>query len=73
MLSQVARLLARASQPMTRTEILAALPEPVQTPHRRQMDGLGRLLHRFPAFHQAELGRWQIVRTNVQITVPSWG
>ncbi|MFJ3673809.1 PIN domain-containing protein [Streptomyces sp. NPDC090106] len=72
-LSQVARLLARAPQPMTRTDILAALPAAVQTPHRRQMDGLGRLLHRFPAFHQAEPGRWQIGRTNVQITVPSWG
>ncbi|MEU9547315.1 hypothetical protein [Streptomyces mirabilis] len=44
---------------MTRTEILAALPESVQTPHRRQMDGLERLLHRFPAFHQVESGRWQ--------------
>jgi hypothetical protein len=66
-LSQVARLLARAPVPMTRTEILNALPESVQTPHRRQMDGLGRLLHRFPAFHQAEPGRWQLGRTNVQV------
>jgi hypothetical protein len=66
-LSQVARLLARAPVPMTRTEIVNALPESVQTPHRRQMDGLGRLLHRFPAFHQAEPGRWQLGRTNVQV------
>jgi len=66
-LSQVARLLARAPVPMTRTEILAALPTSVQTPHRRQMDGLGRLLNRFPAFHEAEPGRWQIGRTNVQV------
>ncbi|AVV46822.1 hypothetical protein C6376_41390 [Streptomyces sp. P3] len=66
-LSQVARLLARAPVPMTRTEILAALPESVQTPHRRQMDGLGRLLHRFPAFHQVGPGRWQLGRTNVQV------
>ncbi|MFC7266153.1 PIN domain-containing protein [Streptomyces lutosisoli] len=72
LLSQVARLLARAPMPMTRTDILAALPTAVQTPHRRQMDGLGRLLHRFPAFHEAELGRWQIGRTNVQVTAPPW-
>lgn len=67
-LSQIARLLARAPGPMTRTDILAALPAAVQEPHRRQMDGLGRLLHRFPAFHQAAPGRWQLGRTNMQIT-----
>ncbi|CAL9327075.1 hypothetical protein [Streptomyces sp. SudanB182_2057] len=66
-LSQVSRLLARTPEPMTRTDILAALPESVQTPHRRQMDGLGRLLHRFPAFHQAEPGRWQLGRANAQV------
>ncbi|MFF7191398.1 hypothetical protein ACFZAR_40840 [Streptomyces sp. NPDC008222] len=71
-LSQVARLLARAPVPMTRTEILAVLPASVQTPHRRQMDGLGRLLHRFPAFHQAAPGRWQVGRTNLQISAPAW-
>ncbi|MET7718634.1 PIN domain-containing protein [Streptomyces sp. NPDC005407] len=71
-LSQVARLLARAPAPMTRTAILAALPRSAQEPHRRQMDGLGRLLHRFPAFHQAEPGRWQVGRINVQITAPPW-
>ncbi|WP_158698037.1 PIN domain-containing protein [Streptomyces prunicolor] len=66
-LSQVARLLARSPVSMTRTEILAALPESAQTPHRRQMDGLGRLLHRFPAFCQVESGRWQLGRANVQV------
>jgi hypothetical protein len=66
-LSQVARLLARSPVPMTHTEILAALPTPVQTPHRRQMDGLGRLLHRFPAFCQVEPGRWQLGRADVQV------
>ncbi|MGP4013800.1 hypothetical protein [Streptomyces sp. 4N124] len=71
-LSQVARLLARAPEPMTRTDILAALPASVNQPHRRQMDGLGRLLHRFPAFHQTEPGRWQIGRTNAQITAAPW-
>ncbi|MFJ2736166.1 PIN domain-containing protein [Streptomyces sp. NPDC087317] len=71
-LSQVARLLARAPEPMTRTDILAALPAAVQEPHRRQMDGLGRLLHRFPAFHQAAPGRWQLGRNNMQITAPPW-
>ncbi|MFF7242037.1 PIN domain-containing protein [Streptomyces collinus] len=71
-LSQVARLLARAPEPMTRTEILAALPASVQEPHRRQMDGLGRLLHRFPAFHQAAPGKWQFGRANVQISASSW-
>ncbi|MBC2902107.1 PIN domain-containing protein [Streptomyces cupreus] len=72
LLSQVARLLARAPEPMTRTDILAALPAPAHEPHRRQMDGLGRLLQRFPAFHQAAPGRWQVGRTNVQITAPPW-
>jgi hypothetical protein len=66
-LSQVARLLARTPMPMTRTEILAALHESIQAPHRRQMDGLGRLLYRFPAFHQAEPGRWQLGRVNMQV------
>ncbi|MFI1358103.1 PIN domain-containing protein [Streptomyces sp. NPDC020898] len=72
-LSRVARLLARAPEPMTRTDILAALPASVHQPHRRQMDGLGRLLHRFPAFHQTGPGRWQIGRTNAQITAAPWG
>ncbi|MFF8883305.1 PIN domain-containing protein [Streptomyces flaveolus] len=70
LLSQVVRVLARAPEPMTRTAILAALPAPVQEPHRLQMDGLGRLLHRFPAFHQAEPGRWQVGRTNMRMTSP---
>ncbi|MCT9011003.1 PIN domain-containing protein [Streptomyces rhizosphaerihabitans] len=73
LLSQVIRLLARAPEPMTRTAILAAFPASAQEPHRRHMDGLGRLLHRFPAFHQAEPGRWQIGRANMQITAPRWG
>ncbi|MFF3166759.1 PIN domain-containing protein [Streptomyces sp. NPDC003273] len=71
-LSQVARRLARAPEPMTRTDILAALPAAVQEPHRRQMDGLGRLLHRFPAFHQAAPGKWQLGRANMQISASSW-
>ncbi|MFE6398076.1 PIN domain-containing protein [Streptomyces alboflavus] len=71
-LSQVARLLARAPAAMTRTDILAALPAALQEPHRRQIDGLGRLLHRFPAFHQAAPGRWQLGRTNMQVNAPPW-
>lgn len=39
-----------------------------KTPHRQQMGGLGRLLHRFSAFHQVEPGRWQLGRNNVQIS-----
>ncbi|PIB04234.1 MULTISPECIES: hypothetical protein [Streptomyces] len=61
------------AEPMTRTDILAALPVWAQEPHRRQMDGLGRLLHRFPAFHQAAPSSWQVGRTNMQITAPPWG
>ncbi|MEE4597465.1 PIN domain-containing protein [Streptomyces sp. DSM 41524] len=72
LLSRVARLLARSPEPMTRTDILAALPASVQEPHRRQMEGLRRLLHRFPAFHQAAPGRWQLGRRNMQITAPPW-
>jgi hypothetical protein len=72
LLSQVARLLARAPEPMTRTAILAALPAAAQEPHRRQMDGPGRLLHRFPAFHQAAPDRWQVGRTNMRISTPPW-
>lgn len=73
LLSQVVRLLARAPEPMTRTAILTALPVKVQEPHRKQMDGLGRLLHRFPAFHQVEPGRWQVGRSNLQVTSAPWG
>jgi hypothetical protein len=72
LLSQVARLLARSPEPLTRTTILDDLPKPPDEPRRRQMDGLGRLLHRFPAFHQAEPGRWQLGRTDMQITAPPW-
>ncbi|GHE51502.1 PIN domain-containing protein [Streptomyces capitiformicae] len=71
-LSLIARLLARAPAPMTRTDILAALPHTVREPHRRQMDGLGRLLHRVPAFHQPTSGKWQLGRTNMQITALPW-
>ncbi|WP_221360900.1 PIN domain-containing protein [Streptomyces beigongshangae] len=71
-LSLVARLLAREPTPMTRTDILSALPAAAQRPHRRQMDGLGRLLHRFPAFHQPAPGKWQLGRANMQITAPPW-
>ncbi|MFF2131483.1 hypothetical protein ACFVW1_40240 [Streptomyces olivochromogenes] len=38
--SLVARLLARAPEPLTRTDILSALPAAAQHPHRRQMVGL---------------------------------
>jgi hypothetical protein len=72
LLSQVARLLACSPEPMTRTEILDDLPEPPAEPHRLQMEGLERLLHRFPAFHQAAPGRWQLGRTGTQITAPPW-
>ncbi|MCZ0999703.1 hypothetical protein O1M63_18810 [Streptomyces mirabilis] len=72
LLSLVARLLARAPEPMTRTDILSALLAAAQHPHRRQMDGLGRLLHRFPAFHQPAPGKWQLGRANMQITAPRW-
>ncbi|MFD7015338.1 hypothetical protein [Streptomyces sp. NPDC059928] len=58
---------------MTRTAILAALPTPVPKLHRRQMDGLDRLLHRFPAFHQAEPGKWHISRPDMQITTSPTG
>ncbi|MFB7935438.1 hypothetical protein ACFC4C_40755 [Streptomyces sp. NPDC056039] len=71
-LSQVARLLARAPEPMPRTDILSVLPASVQEPHRRQMDELGRLLHRFPAFHQAAPGLWQLGKTDMQVTAPPW-
>ncbi|MFF0764298.1 hypothetical protein ACFYWH_30345 [Streptomyces sp. NPDC003737] len=71
-LSQVARILARSPKPLTRTDILAALSAAVQEPHRRQMEGLTRLLYRLSAFHQATPGRWQVGRTRMQITAPPW-
>jgi hypothetical protein len=67
LLFQVARLLARSPEPLTRTAILDELPEPPDEPRRWQMDGLGRLLHRFPAFHHAAPGHWQLGRTGTQI------
>ncbi|WP_329625968.1 hypothetical protein OG357_38695 (plasmid) [Streptomyces sp. NBC_01255] len=71
LLSQVARTLARSPEPLTRTTILQKLSLPLAEPHRRQMDGLSRLLHRFPAFHQVEPGRWQLGRSNVQVGRPA--
>ncbi|MFD0078549.1 PIN domain-containing protein [Streptomyces sp. NPDC127166] len=71
LLSQVARTLARSSEPLPRTAILRRLPSPPAEPHQRQMDGLGRLLRRFPAFHQTEPGRWQLGRSNVQVSRPA--
>ncbi|MFD8477255.1 PIN domain-containing protein [Streptomyces globisporus] len=70
LLSQVARTLARSPEPLTRTAILQKLSSPPSEPHRRQMAGLGRLLHRFPAFHQVDPGRWQLGRSNVQVGRP---
>lgn len=71
LLSQVARTLARSPEPLTRTVILQKLSSPPAEPHRRQMDGLGRLLHRFSAFHQVEPGWWQLGRRNVQVGRPA--
>ncbi|MEU0061405.1 hypothetical protein [Streptomyces sp. NPDC006334] len=71
LLSAVARTLGRSPEPLTRTAILQKLSSPPTELHRRQMDGLGRLLHRFPAFHQAEPGRWQLGRRNVQVGRPA--
>ncbi|MEU2235612.1 PIN domain-containing protein [Streptomyces vietnamensis] len=68
LLSQVARTLACSPEPLTRSAILERLSSPPTEPHRRQMDGLGRLLHRFPAFHQAAPGKWQLGRSNLQLT-----
>ncbi|MET7898312.1 hypothetical protein [Streptomyces mirabilis] len=70
--SPVARLLARAPEPMTGTRILSALPAAAQNPHRRQTVGPGRLLHRFLAFHQPAPGKWQVGRVDLQITAPPW-
>ncbi|MFI8294141.1 hypothetical protein ACIGBL_33970 [Streptomyces sp. NPDC085614] len=68
LLSQVARTLACSPEPLTRSTILERLSSPPTEPHRRQMDGLGRLLHRFPAFHQDAPGKWQLGRSNLQLT-----
>ncbi|MEU5137389.1 hypothetical protein [Streptomyces californicus] len=70
LLSQVARTLARSPEPLTRTAISERLSSPLTEPHQRQIDGLGRLLHRFPASHQARPGRWQLGRSNVQVGPP---
>ncbi|KIF02127.1 hypothetical protein PL81_31645 [Streptomyces sp. RSD-27] len=71
LLSQVARTLACSPEPLTRSAILERLSAPPPETHRRQMDGLGRLLHRFPAFHQAAPGQWQLGRANVQVSRPA--
>ncbi|MFE2599579.1 hypothetical protein ACFXCZ_24305 [Streptomyces sp. NPDC059396] len=41
-------------------------------PHRLQMDGLDRLPHRFPVFHQEAPGRWQLGRSGMQVTARPW-
>ncbi|WP_445684464.1 hypothetical protein [Streptomyces reticuli] len=58
-------------EPLTRTAILQKLSSPPAESHPRQMDRLGRLRHRFPAFHQVEPGRWQLGRRNVQVGRPA--
>ncbi|MGW1093341.1 PIN domain-containing protein [Streptomyces sp. NPDC002596] len=72
LLSQVARTLARSPEPLPRTAILERLPEPPTEPRRLQMDGLGRLLNRFPAFHETTRGRWQLGRSNMQVNSEPW-
>ncbi|WP_199578035.1 hypothetical protein [Streptomyces sp. CRB46] len=65
MLSQVARLLARAPEPMTRTDILAALGTGTAPPANGRT---GTAPAPLPAFHQAVPGRWQLGKNNMQIS-----
>lgn len=54
---QIVYLLARAPEPMTRTDILSALPHAGgRTARHQQRNGLGRLPYRFPAIHEAAGG-----------------
>lgn len=65
MLHRVARTLAQAPKPMTRTEILDRLG-PVEGPgHRALMAGLARMLHGYPMFVEVAAGRWQVGRAGV--------
>lgn len=66
-LHRVARHLALALSPLTRTQILRGLTaemgdEGAGSWHSK-MAGLDWLLHRYPLFHEVERGRWQVGRS----------
>jgi len=65
LLNRVTQLLARKLEPMTRTEILAAVGEFPGRSHRDRMDDLYALLSTYPAFCEIAPHQWQLGRTNV--------
>jgi hypothetical protein len=65
LLHRVARLLAQASEPMNRTEMVRALGPIEGRGHRTLMEDLSWLLHKHPLFVEVAIGRWQVGRTDV--------
>ncbi|MER7278014.1 hypothetical protein ABT369_26585 [Dactylosporangium sp. NPDC000244] len=59
LLHRLARVLAVADAPMTRTELMHELGQPAR---RATMAALADLLSHHPAFHEATRGRWQLGR-----------
>lgn len=61
-LHRLARALAVAEAPMTRTELVAGLDLPG---HRAAMANLANLLYDHRAFHEVRRGRWQLGRESI--------
>jgi hypothetical protein len=65
LLYRVARVLACSPQPMTRSDILNAVPEFPGHTHFDRMYGLYALLRSYPMFCETCPHRWQVGRVDV--------
>ncbi|MGW5723000.1 hypothetical protein ACWEVP_42990 [Amycolatopsis sp. NPDC003865] len=65
LLHRVARVLACSPEPMTRSEILAAVPEFPGHSHIERMYSLYELLRSYPMFCEVQPHRWHVGRINV--------
>ncbi|MFG1642646.1 hypothetical protein ACGFMK_20335 [Amycolatopsis sp. NPDC049252] len=65
LLHQVARVLACSPEPMTRTEILQAVPGFPGHTHIQRMYNLYALLRTYPMFCELQNHRWQVGRADV--------
>ncbi|MBE8520712.1 hypothetical protein ILP97_25045 [Amycolatopsis sp. H6(2020)] len=65
LLHRVARLVACSPEPMTRTEILCAMPEFPGRNYNQRMYNLYALLCTYPMFCEVQPHHWQVGRTDV--------
>jgi hypothetical protein len=67
LLHRVARVLACSSEPMNRSDILAAVPESPGSTWFDRMYNLYALLRTYPMFCEVQPGRWQVGRVGVGV------